>query len=291
MKLLTNQECTRLVQEDGYEGMLKQIEKAARVCYQSDSLIKDGSAEKILKHLIDNKHYAMLEHGTVYMKIPNKDWANGIRDIFVNNVDVVKYIKYDLYKDEDYEYVYLTTNYRVIFENKLEHLMNKYMSPEVKGKHIPRVTYKLLTNIQVATEYIRHRVFSFAMESTRYCSYDKEKFGDEITFLIPCWLLGEDTPENKRAFIEWSNAMQDAENHYMRTRQMGWVAQECAQFLPKATKTVLVMTGFRDDWDHFIDLRYWGTTGKPHPQAQELATLVYNDLNIFDEEHDYKHNK
>lgn len=289
MKLLINQECTRLVQGHGYTEMLKQIERAARVCYQSDNLIKTDSAQKILKHLIDNKHYAMLEHGTVYMKIPMKDWVNGMKEKFVDNVDVVKYIRYEIYDDDDN--VYLTTNYRVIFENGLEFWMGNFMSPEVKGKHIPRVTYKLLTNIQVATEYIRHRVFSFAMESTRYCSYDKEKFGDEITFLIPCWLLKEDTPETKQAFIEWSNAMQDAENHYMRSRQMGWVAQECAQYLPKATKTTLVMTGFRDDWDHFIDLRYWGTTGKPHPQAQELATLVFEDLNKFDEEHDYKHNK
>jgi thymidylate synthase (FAD) len=109
------------------------------------------------------------------------------------------------------------------------------------------------------------------MESSRYCCYDKEKFGDELTFILPDW-IDENTP--KRVVIEWTNGCQDAENHYMRLRDMGWPAEQCAQFLPKAAKTQIVMTGFASDWRHFLDLRYYEKTGKVHPQMKSLSTKV-----------------
>ena len=104
---------------------------------------------------------------------------------------------------------------------------------------------------------MRHRVFSFAQESTRYCNYSKDKFGNEITFVFPIWMDEEllnsygpyhtvarsKTPES--IFIAGLN---NAEKDYLSLINMGWKAQEARAILPNALKTELVMTGFVDDW-------------------------------------------
>lgn len=282
MRIIDKQSSTIIEQGPGIDGMFKHIEAAARTCYQSQPKEDDeDSARRMVNSLINNKHTAMLEHGTVYLAIPITDWEKDeLYNLFIRCKRISSYsvvvpaIRVE--KDEyDKSVMYVTTNYRVIVENDLEEIAEKYWSDPCDW-HEKRITFRLTTNIQVATEYIRHRKFSFAMESTRYCCYDKEKFGDQIAFILPTWLQGDNV--EKADLIEWSNAMQDAENHYMRSRARGLTAQLCAQYLPKATKSELVMTGFESDWKHFFDLRYFGTTGKPHPQAQELAELMYKEL-------------
>ena len=126
-------------------------------------------------------------------------------------------------------------------------------------------------------EFVRHRVFSFAQESTRYCNYSKDKFGNELTFTFPIWMDEEllnsygsyhtlarsNTPES--IFIAGLN---NAEKDYLNLINMGWKAQEARAILPNSLKTELVMTGFVSDWKHFFELR---TAGAAHPQARELA--------------------
>lgn len=280
MKIIENQSAEIWSQGAGLQGVYEQIERAARVCYQSQDLIKASSAEKIVNALIKCNHTAMLEHGTIYLKRTLKDPSiyktkeAYVRDETDFNEFIYKYADNKFSDVEINQYhncVYVTTNYRVIIENKYEADL-KYMC-DPTAFHKKRITMCLTTNLQVATEYIRHRMMSFAMESTRYCSYDKEKFGNEITFILPGWL---NTPQTtKQEVIEWVNAMQDAENHYMRLRDIGWKPQQCAQVLPKATKTTLIMTGTTDYWDSFFDLRYFEKTGPAHPQAKELATIIY----------------
>lgn len=262
MNIIENQSAELWEQESGIEGIYKQIERAARVCYQSQNLIKDGSAKTIVERLIKNNHTAMLEHGTVYLNIPRNEQTNKLIEFYTLN----KFS--DVYIDD--EYAYVTTNYRVIIENNLIDDLKYISSPGIH--HYSRTTVCIITNLQVATEYLRHRLMSFAMESTRYCSYDKEKFGNEISFILPCWINGS---TDKMTIIEWMNAMQDAENHYMRLRDKGWTAQQCAQVLPKATKTTLVITGDSDMWDHLFDLRLYEKTGPAHPQAKELAEIIH----------------
>lgn len=281
MKIIENQTAEIWNQNSGIQGVYEQIERAARVCYQSQDLIKAGSAEKIVNALIKSNHTAMLEHGTIYLERTLKDpseyktkeqYLRAEKEFneFVNRYADDKFS--DVMINQYHNYVAITTNYRVIIENKFEQDL-KYMCSLTKF-HKKRITVCMITNIQVATEYIRHRMMSFAMESTRYCSYDKEKFGNEITFILPGWL---NTPKTtKTEVIEWVNAMQDAENHYMRLRDIGWKPQQCAQVLPKATKTTLIMTGTIEYWDSFFNLRYFEKTGPAHPQAKELATIIYN---------------
>ena len=136
-------------------------------------------------------------------------------------------------------------------------------------------------------EFVRHRVFSFAQESTRYCNYSKDKFNNEITFIMPCWMDEEElasygayhtvcrskTPES--IFIA---SLNNSEQDYKSLIDMGWKPQQARAVLPNSLKTELVMTGFVSDWKHFFDLRAYGVTGKPHPQASELAIPLLNEF-------------
>lgn len=130
-------------------------------------------------------------------------------------------------------------------------------------------------------EFVRHRVFSFSQESTRYCNYSKDKFGNELTFIIPCWTnlpeqeYGDMT--NPKIFnrgsvngieTDFVNSLRIIEFNYLRLINDGWNPQQARQILPNALKTELVMTGFIKDWKHFFKLR---TDPNAHPQARELA--------------------
>lgn len=136
-------------------------------------------------------------------------------------------------------------------------------------------------------EFVRHRVMSFAQESTRYCNYSKDKFSNELTFIQPCWLdderlklygpyhtvIRDKSPES--IFIANLN---NAERDYLDLIGLGWKPQEARAVLPNSLKTELVVTGFTSDWNHFFDLRARGTTGAPHPQAKELAEPLMKEF-------------
>lgn len=271
--------------ESNVEDMYKIIEQAGRTCYKSLDKITDGSAEKFVQRMIKSEHTAMLEHGTIYLKIPKfydnrPESAPHALDYLHNKYSVVNF-------DFEDKYVYVTTNYRVIVENSWEDDLI-YMSEYIDGKHEPRMTVVLTTNLQVSHEFVRHRVFSFAQESSRYCNYSKDKFDNELNFIIPRFGKYEDerlenqvnklTHVSSNAAIVWSQIMQAIEDGYMKLAALGCNAQECAQVLPKSTKTELVMSGTYHDWQHFFDLRKYGTTGKPHPQAEELADMVWDEF-------------
>lgn len=144
-------------------------------------------------------------------------------------------------------------------------------------------------------EFVRHRVFSFAQESTRYCNYSKDKFGNELTFIEPCWL--EDyNYEGNTYYNGFLVALRAAEANYLDLlkqwedkipdkryktgfRNNPWTPQQARAVLPNALKTELVMTGFVSDWKHFFSLRSRiAQTGKPHPQAQELADPLMDEF-------------
>lgn len=271
--------------ESNVEDMYKIIEQAGRTCYKSLDKITDGSAEKFVQRMIKSEHTAMLEHGTIYLKIPKfydnrPESAPHVLDYLHNKYSVVNF-------DFEDKYVYVTTNYRVIVENGWEDDLI-YMSEYIDGKHEPRMTVVLTTNLQVSHEFVRHRVFSFAQESSRYCNYSKDKFDNELNFIIPRFGKYEDerlenqvnklTHVSSNAAIVWSQIMQAIEDGYMKLAALGCNAQECAQVLPKSTKTELVMSGTYHDWQHFFDLRKYGTTGKPHPQAEELADMIWDEF-------------
>lgn len=261
-------------QESGLEGVYKMIEKVGRVCYKSEDKIAEGTAKSFVDRLMKSGHGAMLEHGTIYLTIPNDHQAynffgdNWVRDTY--GASPYSSVVWDSDK------IYITTNLRVLVENGwLDDL--KYLC-EPTEYHVKRVTVHFVCDRGVSHEFVRHRVFSFAQESTRYCNYSKDKFGNEVTFIEPCWY--NTSKSNDLADEYFINSLKDAERLYFNLLDNGWKPQEARAVLPNALKTELVMTGFVDEsgWINFFNLRALGTTGAPHPQAKELAEPLFEEF-------------
>ena len=136
------------------------------------------------------------------------------------------------------------------------------------------VTAKFVIDRGVSHEVVRHRPASFAQESTRYCNYSKNKFGNEITVIQPCfWNPDEDIvkpyPLNKYNF--WKKHCIIAEADYFMLLEMGATPEEARDVLPTSTKTELIMTANLGEWKHFFSLRACNFTGKAHPQMLEVG--------------------
>lgn len=269
-------------QRPGEIGIYQQIERAGRVCYKSEDHTTEDSAKPFVSRMIDNEHYAMLEHGTVYLTCNHGELPLYLTNRFsrVNTVDG---------KD------YITTNLRVLAEN---HALTdlSHLSDYIPEKHELRITVHFTTQIAITREYNRHRANSMAEQSTRYCNYTKNKFGNEITVNLPTWVESqqEETPEahfptlcqqiaegKDAAWSKleyWYFANLAAEYVYMKLIEAGCKPQEARVVLPLDTNTELVHTAFITDWKHFFDLRAFGTTGAPHPDAKILAGPLYQEF-------------
>lgn len=270
MKLI-NPSFEILEQGFGIFDILKHIELCGRTCYKSTDKITEASSEPFVNRMIDSKHYAMLEHGTVYLK----KRILGFDDILLHKYLTNKYSKAFIVNDV----VYITTNYRVITENGWNRDLKYLCNPT--EHHEKRITVKFICNRQVSHEFVRHRVFSFAQESTRYCNYTKDKFDGQLTFIKPCWINEEYIPGEYKGsdqFIVLIEYLENVESTYNFMINSGWKPQQAATVLSNALKTELIMTGFISDWKHFFDLRAIGTTGAPHPQAKELAEPLMNEF-------------
>lgn len=267
-------------QGPGLEGIYEQIELAGRTCYKSKRP-EGQTAKDFVDRMIASQHYAMLEHGTVYLRIPLND----------NEETKSIYNKYVMnpYSKIGRDYISVTTNLRVLVENNwLDDL--KYLC-EPTEYHEKRITVRFTTDRGVSHEFVRHRVFSFAQESTRYCNYSKDKFGNELTFIIPSWVdtIEPGTYEDDHKFPSmwehdhwmesiWFDNMIKCEKDYITMVREYLTPQQARQILPNSLKTELVMTGFVSDWQHFFDLRARGTTGAPHPDAKALALPLMEEF-------------
>lgn len=284
------------------QDIYKDIERAARVSYKSEDKITEDSAEKIVKRLINMKHYSPLEFGTVYLKIRDITCCSIILETNANGCLAKPWVR--LNKVDETESngrhitnYYITTNYRFIVENRLEKLL-QYMCEPTKH-HQRRTTVKFITNRAMTHELVRHRSMSFMQEGQRYCNYAKDKFGNQLTFIIPVQCT-KDIPNNTELkdnididnfvwgdnngmkFLKVNKLTQgmlylfyDTEVHYIGLINLGWKPQEVRAILPNATKTEIYMCGFDRDWAHFFELR-----DKPHvdPQMYDLAHNLHSDF-------------
>ena len=144
----------------------------------------------------------------------------------------------------------------------------------------------------VSHELVRHRIASFAQESTRYVNYSKEKFGNEINVIDI--LRGIKLDAKMKQFScdkiililsEWINAMKDAEKHYMKMIELGATQQIARSVLPNSTKTEIVITANYREWRNFFKLR---TAQAAHPQMREVTIPLLQELKtkipiIFDD--------
>ena len=296
-------------QEDGLEGIYKQIELAGRTAYHSQDKITPDSAKNFVEKMIKSKHGAALEHGTVYLAIPytNNEILSHYRGVAgkYNEIEFTKYSKVTMMRGT---HNYVTTNYRVLIENNWLDDLQYLCSPT--EFHEKRYTMRFICSRAIANELVRHRVFSFLQESTRYINYSKERHGGEITFIKPYWFNDNQLPldlkvaqssnTNGAVFYErpykaywidtdakgfnWHkedffiHSCQTAEQCYFLMLEEGAVPQQARDILPLATKSEIIMTGFESDWKYFLDLRLRETTGKVHPDMKVLAEQINEKL-------------
>ena len=295
MKLI-NSSVDIIEQKSGIDGIYKMIECAGRVCYKSEDKITEDSAKEFVDRMINSKHGAMLEHGTVYLKVSVK-YDNEERcwpipqNFFPFFFERNKYSKVRRVEAEDVCSWYVTTNMRVIAENNLFDCLEFICEPT--EMHEKRITARFTCDRGVSHEIVRHRVMSFAQESTRYCNYGKDKFGNEVTFIEPTW-YNMVTNEQREAFDDFLSISEEAymalldkwENRTpdkrYKTKFKGnpLTPQQARQVLPNALKTEIVVTEFESDWEHFFSLRSpkAGAQGA-HPDIAKLADELYEKLN------------
>lgn len=133
------------------------------------------------------------------------------------------------------------------------------------------ITAKFVCDRGVSHEIVRHRLASFAQESTRYCNYSKDQFGKEITVIEPCFFARESP-----GYALWKRACEIAESCYFGLLGMGRSPQAARSVLPNSLKTEIVITMNIREWRHFFRLRAIGTTGAPHPQMQQVAQIAFD---------------
>lgn len=261
------------------------IAKCARVCYQSEPRNNGETDEEFVKRVILRNysfeeigesrelqlklHCSCLEHGTVYLDIPcEEDTTEGVM-IFSRN----KYSKHNYSHGLN---CYITTNMRAIVEQNLTKYL-KYICIPTRF-HSLRTTFNITTDIGVARELARHRTHSISEESTRYCNYSKDKFNNELTFIIPEWVetCCPNTKHSGPSFADmyWSSACKEAESNYLRLLENGWTPQQVRQILPLSTKVQTIHTAFESDWAEFISLRADACSGSVHPNMKVIADKI-----------------
>lgn len=286
MKLINSS--YEIIEPGSYDlgSVFKHIELCGRVCYKSEDKITPDSATKFVDRMIKSGHTSVLEHGTIYLyrefELPAHNtttsgeyyieyytWVQPYNDNPYSIVSV-------LYRKDGIAQVYVTTNYRVIIENGLNDDL-KYMIDQPMDKHERRYTVRFVCDRGVSHEFVRHRHFSFSQESQRYCGYNKNEFGNEVTFIKPYCIFGniDEIDCDNIVFDMFLNQLGLAEEAYMQLLENGCIPQEARAVLPNATKTELVMTGFASDWQHFFGLR---DDSKAHPDAQKLAKPLHEEF-------------
>lgn len=142
------------------------------------------------------------------------------------------------------------------------------------------ITVKFDTDRGVTHEMVRHRIASFAQESTRYCNYGHDKFGGEITFIDPpFWNSGSEADLAKRAIYD--EVRDFIENRYMKLLSLGASPQEARGILINFTKASIYITCNVREWRTILDLRAVGSTGAPHPQMVEVMKPLLYDMNDY----------
>ena len=135
------------------------------------------------------------------------------------------------------------------------------------------ITVKFVTDRGISHEIVRHRLASYAQESTRYCNYSQDKFGHELTFIIPDFL-----EYGSEGFKLWKDEMKQVEKTYFAMLEAGHTPQEARSVLPNSLKTELVMTANLREWRAFFKLRAANSTGAAHPQMLEITRPLLDDL-------------
>ncbi len=258
-----------LLKEDNFYS---HVANCARVCYASNNNSNISDEQFCKNVLIANNHLSMFRHATIYCKYDKNDWNKYTVDIFhlAQNINVV-------YLGD----LYIIMNGQSYLEFKRNNIAETLKIDSHIIKDLPnelneykRFTFKVITQISTSRELNRVSPNNIAERSTRYCNYSKDKFGNQICICKPYYYDNLEIAD-QLAFI---NRMSEYEGNYLNRISRGWKPEDAREFLPLCTATEVVYTYNVREWRHIIDLRYYGITGKPHPNAKIIVGMIRDQL-------------
>lgn len=267
------------------KGIKQFIERCARVSYKSEDRMTDTSYEKFVNMLESRGHDRPLEFGTVHLKMILPDFQAFIHSLLtigmLNNIWIKHAYKGDV--------IYITTNYRYYLDIiKYFPNVKKYLTEEDNEYYPKRYTVHMIIDRGVMDEFRTHVGLSHLAESTRYCNYSKDKFNNEIAFIIPDWVysIKEGTYTKDYEFppmwghdnwmdSEWFYAMCEAEKTYLTMTREYLTPQQAREVLPLSVKSELISCGFEDAWKNFF---YRRDAPDAHPMAQEIAKPMHKEF-------------
>lgn len=278
MKLI--KQSFQFVNQKGFtlKDIYKHIEYCARISYKSQDKITDTSYEKFVNMLKSRGHDRPLEFGTVHLKMILPDFQGFMNSLLtigvLNNIWIKSAYVGDI--------VYITTNYRYYLDIiKYFPNVKEYFTKEDNEYYPKRYTIHMILDRGVMDEFRTHVGLSHLAESTRYCNYSKDKFGNEITFIKPDWYKGHLEPinnvyepgyETSELFLQ---ACEDAESWYLNLLKEGLTPQQARSVLPLGIKSELISCGFEDAWENFMRRR---NAPDAHPMAQEIAKPMHEEF-------------
>ncbi len=243
------------------------VAKCARVCYAS---VREDRNEQMVKNLMTNGHWSMFRHYSVYLIVPIKILAD-VKEEHLKN----PYVSYDLY----YSSFYISTNGQFWFEHLRNNYpqLEKYVVDELQfintpmGHTLARYTFKVITQISTSRELNRVSPNNIAEQSTRYV-YENGKICE------PHWYNNTNMLAYEYIKSVYDLQCEEAFEAYHLLIKNGLHRQDARGVLPLDTATICIYTYNIAEWRHIIDLRYYGTTGKPHPNAKIIAGMIREEL-------------
>lgn len=125
-----------------------------------------------------------------------------------------------------------------------------------------KITVRIYNDIGSYKDLTRHRFASFSVESTRYCSYDKDKYGNQISVINPVYI------EDKEIYETWKKTIEDMEKGYMKMKELGATTDMCRNLLPHSTAAEYTMTANIREWKHILSLR---ANNHVHPAIRQVT--------------------
>ena len=251
------------------------IARCARVCYGKEYKEPDQEADKkMVDGLIKRNHLSMLRHNSAYFVFTNH-LPEEFKSEYVNTLS-----------QEDY--IYASTNGQFTLEHNNKADLNSHVFLNLCKKYpelfkLYRLTFCITTQISTSRELNRVSPNNIAERSTRYCS---SKDGLEIC--RPWWLKNSQEHYSNRNLSPdeywYFYALSNIELAYKTLLNNGMKPEDSRGILPLDTATKVIYTYSVQEWKHIIDLRYYGTTGRPHPNAKLVIGMVRNQINQFAKE-------
>ena len=249
------------------------IARCAAICYKSQKYNTEG----LIKHLMENKHLSMFRHATRYYILGYTTYAGQLIEGYIDHSSIFGISPFFfIYKG--IRAIYISANEQYVIEHPaFERIMSVHevsfeqFVESTEDKNIIRLTFCITTSIKVSRELNRVSPNNIAEQSTRYVNF-LSKNGD----VAVCESVDEHLTAVDKAII--AESLTNSTNTYMDLINSGIKPEDARRVLPLDTATVCAYTYSVREWKHIINLRYFGTTGKPAPDAKVIGEMLYNSI-------------